>query len=180
MRVDMVVIGIDPGSRFTGWGIVSEVSGCLRLVDCGVIQPVSRNKGSFSFSERLAYIYHELCMPMKRNRVDAGAIEQVFVAQNAQSSLKLGQARGVAVAACASFGLDIFDYEPALVKKALVGTGSADKEQVAFMVKRLLNIREASWALDTTDALAVAICHLTQARLLALAARATHSATQAG
>ena len=175
----MVVIGIDPGSRFTGWGIVSETSGCLELVDCGVIQPAARKPDKLSFSERLACIYHELCMPIKRSRVDAGAIEQIFVAQNAQSSLKLGQARGVAVAACASFGLDIFDYEPAVVKKALVGTGRADKEQVAFMVKRLLNIREASWRLDTTDALAVAICHLTQARFMALAARA-RNATQAG
>ncbi len=176
----MIVIGIDPGSRFTGWGIVSETSGCMKLVDCGIITAASNKTAKVPFSERLAFIYHELCLPMKRNRVDAGAIEQIFVAQNAQSSLKLGQARGVAVAACASFGLDIFDYEPTIVKKALTGTGGATKEQVAFMVRRLLNIREASWPLDTSDALAVAICHLNQARLMALAAKTAEVATQAG
>lgn len=174
----MIVIGIDPGSRFTGWGIVAEQGSSFRLIDCGIIQTVK--SGSESFSARLAQIYHELCLPIKRNRVDAGAIEQAFVSRNAQSSLKLGQARGVAVAACASFGLDIYDYEPTFVKKTLVGSGSAEKEQVAFMVKRLLNIRDAIWPLDTSDALAVAICHLSQSRLMALAAKASQSATQAG
>lgn len=168
----MIVIGIDPGSQRTGWGIIAEESGCLRLVDCGIVRAASLRAGEATFSERLAFIYHELCLPLKRTRVDAAAIEQVFTAQNAQTALKLGQARGVAVAACASFGLDIFDYEPTLVKKSLVGTGRADKEQVAFMVCRLLNSRSATWALDTTDALAVAICHLSQARFAALTRKA--------
>lgn len=176
----MVVIGIDPGSQRTGWGIVAEISGCLRLVECGLVRAMGLNSGEASFSERLAFIYHELCQPLRRNRVDAAAIEQVFNAQNAQSALKLGQARGVAVAACASFGLEIYDYEPTAVKKSLVGSGRAEKEQVAFMVKRLLNEREMTWALDTTDALAVAISHLTQARFITLANRGRLGQTQAG
>lgn len=75
------------------------------------------------------------------------------------------------MAACAAYGLGISDYEPTLVKKSLVGTGRAEKEQVAFMVKRLLNVREADWALDTSDALGVAVCHLTMRRFAALTAR---------
>lgn len=174
----MTVIGIDPGSQRTGWGLVNEESGCLRLLDCGIVRAAGLKSGEATFSERLAFIYHELCMVLKRCRVDAAAIEQVFTAQNPQTALKLGQARGVAVAACASFGLDIFDYEPTIVKKSLVGSGRAEKEQVAFMVKRLLNVREAVWPLDTTDALAVAICHLSRARFNALVRKA--GAIQAG
>ncbi len=123
------------------------------------------------FSERLARIYRELGKVLTRCKPDEAAIEQIFTAKNATSALKLGQARGVAVAACAACGLNISDYEPTLVKKSLVGTGRAEKEQVAFMVKRLLNVREADWALDTSDALAVAVCHLTMRRFASLAAR---------
>ena len=164
----VTVIGIDPGSQRTGWGVVREVSGVLRLVDCGVVRTASAGK---EFSARLARIYHELAKVLGRCKPDEAAIEQVFTAKNAASALKLGQARGVAVAACAADGLGISDYEPTLVKKSLVGTGRAEKEQVAFMVKRLLNVREADWALDTSDALAVAVCHLTMRRFAALTAR---------
>lgn len=174
----MIVIGIDPGSQRTGWGIVTETSGVLGLVDCGLV--AARAFAGGTFSERLAYIYHELCLVLKRHRVDAAAIEQVFTAQNSQSALKLGQARGVAVAACAAFGLEIHDYEPTHVKKSLTGVGRAQKDQVAYMVSRLLNTRAAAWELDVTDALAVAICHLSQARLAALTARARIATTEAG
>ncbi len=166
------VIGIDPGSQKTGWGIVREVSGVLQLVDCGIIRTISSaavDEGSFS--RRLAKIYSELCIVIGRHTPDEAAIEQVFTARNASSALKLGQARGVAVAACAAYGLEVSDYEPTLVKKSLVGTGRAEKDQVAFMVKRLLNEKDACWPLDTTDALAVAICHLGRRRFDAMARR---------
>lgn len=159
------VIGIDPGSQRTGWGIVTESSGVLRLVDCGVVRTKSE---SGEFSSRLAFIYHSLREILARYSPDEAAIEQVFTAKNSQSALKLGQARGVAVAACAASGLRVCDLEPTMVKKSLVGSGRAEKEQVAFMVKRLLNIRTADWALDTSDALAVAICQLSMARMAAL------------
>lgn len=165
----MQVIGIDPGSRKTGWGIVADESGSLRLLDCGIIRAESVAKATFS--ERLAYIYNEICSRLSGMKLDCAAIEQVFTACNPQTALKLGQARGVAVAACAAYGLPIHDYEPNLVKKSLVGAGRAEKEQVAFMVGRLLNIREVKLPLDTTDALAVAICHLGQARYQAFASR---------
>lgn len=161
----VTVIGIDPGSRVLGWGVVREASGVLRLVDCGVVRPNTR--AETAFSARLAYIYRELAAVIGRLVPDEAAVEQVFTAKNAASALKLGQARGVAVAACAAHGLDVSDYEPRLVKKSLVGAGGADKEQVSFMVGRLLNTKP-DWALDTSDALAVAICHLTMRRFARL------------
>ena len=157
----LTVIGIDPGSRNTGWGIVCETSGVLSLIDCGVIRPPAKG----AFADRLAYIFRELRRVINLYHPSEAAIEQVFGGVNPATALKLGQARGVACAACASFDLPVSDYEPRSVKKTLVGVGGADKEQVAFMVGRLLNRRPDGWALDTTDALGVAICHLTMRRL---------------
>ena len=139
----LVVLGVDPGSQRTGWGIIAEQSGVLRLVDCGIIRTTS--SGEKEFSQRLAVIYRQLADVVGRYRV--------------------------AVAACAAHRVPVSDYEPTLVKKSVVGTGRAEKEQVAFMVRRLLNVRGEGWALDTTDALAVAICHLTMRRLKLLARR---------
>ncbi len=168
------VIGIDPGSRRTGWGIVGEKSGVLELIDCGVICTESRaGKGSDApaseFARRLAFIFSSLTAALQKYSPEEAAIEQIFAAKNTASALKLGQARGVAIAACAARDLAIFDYEPTLVKKSLVGAGRAEKEQVAFMVKRMLNVKNPDWALDTTDALALAICHLSQRRYRQLA-----------
>lgn len=165
------VVGIDPGSLRTGWGVVREVSGVLELVDCGIIRPPASAKDA-GFSDRIARIYRDLRQILARHSPTEAAIEQVFTARNAVSALKLGQARGVAVAACAGLGMAIFDYEPTLVKKSLTGSGRAEKEQVAFMVRRLLNARDADWPLDTSDALAVAICHLSQRRYRELARKA--------
>ncbi len=157
----ITVIGIDPGSRITGWGIVQEVSGVLKLVDCGAIRTASSAKAPFA--ERLAIIYTQLSKIISIHNPQEAAIEQVFTAKNAMTALKLGQARGVAVAACAQHNIAVFDYEPTLVKKSLVGTGRADKAQVAFMVGRLLNSKQDFLA-DTSDALGIAICHLTMRR----------------
>lgn len=181
------VIGIDPGSQVTGWGVVRETSGVLHLVDCGAVRttalrsaslanpaspanpsgPVAKSQARTAepadFSTRLAHIYTQLAHIVGRIQPDEAAIEQVFTAKNAATALKLGQARGVAVAACAAHGLSVSDYPPTLVKKTLVGVGRAEKSQVAFMVARLLNTK-AEWPLDTSDALAVAICHLTLRR----------------
>lgn len=163
----MLVVGIDPGSQRTGWGLVAEASGVLRLIDCGIV----RTSATDAFAERLAAIYHALRHVLIQHQPDEGAIEQVFTARNAQSALKLGQARGVAVAACASCGCPVFDYEPTAVKKVVVGVGRAEKEQVAYMVRRMLNIVADDLPLDTTDAIGVAICHLSHARLRRMTAR---------
>lgn len=160
----ITVLGIDPGSRRTGWGIVREESGILSLVACGLITTPTSASGA-SFSDRLACIYTSLRVVLQTNKADAAAIECVFTAHNPASALKLGQARGVAVAACVASGLPVYDYEATLVKQAITGTGKAEKEQVAFMVGRLLNIKTGQWKADTTDALALAICHLSRSRI---------------
>lgn len=164
------VIGIDPGSVTTGWGIIEEKSGVARLVDAGAIQ--SKGGKEKDFSIRLATIFHELCQIIACHKPTEAAVEQVFAAQNAATALKLGQARGVAIAALASYKLPIADYEPTLVKKSLVGVGRAEKSQVDFMVRQILGIPKsahADWKPDTTDALGVALCHLSMRRFKALA-----------
>ena len=155
----VTVLGIDPGSNVTGWGVVRESSGRLELVANGVL----RVRGS-SFSDRLSFIFHGLHEIIGEYRPQEAGVEQVFTAKNIMSAIKLAQARGAAVAACASFQLPVQDYEPTLVKKTLVGTGRAEKEQVAFMVARLLGRTHIEGPLDTTDALAIAVCHLTLRR----------------
>ncbi len=161
-----VVIGIDPGSVRTGWGVVRQESGGFRLVDCGIIL-TKAGAGGAEFSARLARIYRELVECLRRTRPQEAAIEQVFQYKNAASALKLGQARGVAVAACASLAIPVSDLAPTLVKQTVVGTGRAEKEQVAFMVKRMLGLGHEELPLDTTDALGIAITHLVQRRFKA-------------
>ena len=161
------ILGIDPGLRITGFGIIEKHGNQLRYVASGCIKSNDKQ----SLPERIATLFAGISEVIATYRPDQAAVEKVFVNVNPQSTLKLGQARGVAVAACAAHGLSISDYEPTLVKKSLVGTGRAEKEQVAFMVQRLLNVKNANWALDTSDALAVAVCHLTVRRFAALAGK---------
>lgn len=164
MSQSVTVIGIDPGSRNTGWGVVRESSGVLQLVDCGVIRPPLAGE----FAARLGVIFKELYGVLIRLHPDEASVEQVFTAKNAATALKLGQARGAAIAACAAHDLPVRDYEPTVIKKALVGVGGADKAQVSFMVGRVLGVKP-DWAVDTGDALAAAICHLTYRRFERLA-----------
>ncbi len=164
MSESITVIGIDPGSRNTGWGVVRETSGVLSLVDCGVIRPPLQG----AFSERLGFIFRELSNVLIRLKPDEASVEQVFTAKNAATALKLGQARGAAIAALAAHGLSVRDYEPTVIKKSLVGVGGAEKSQVSFMVGKMLGVRP-DWAVDTGDALAAAICHLTVRRFERLA-----------
>lgn len=164
MSESITVIGIDPGSRNTGWGVVRETSGVLSLVDCGVIRPPLQGE----FSERLGFIFRELSNVLIRLKPDEASVEQVFTAKNAVTALKLGQARGAAIAALAAHGLSVRDYEPTVIKKSLVGVGGAEKSQVSFMVGKMLGVRP-DWAVDTGDALAAAICHLTVRRFERLA-----------
>ncbi len=158
-RNETVALGIDPGSNLTGWGVVREISGKLELLGCGAL----RVKGDV-FSDRLCAIYHGLCGILKEYQPSEAGIEQVFASKNVMSTIKLAQARGVAVSACAEFGIPVMDYEPTLVKKTIVGTGRAEKEQVAFMVSRLLGGAAIKGPLDVTDAVAIAVCHLTLRR----------------
>jgi crossover junction endodeoxyribonuclease RuvC len=150
----VTVLGIDPGSQCLGWGIVREVSGIVRLVDCGTVRPKS-----VVFEQRLGEIFCSLAAVIKKYAPDEAAVENVFVQKNVLSALKLGQARGAAIAACAAAELPVIGYEPPVIKKSLVGTGRAEKSQVSFMVGHILGVKP-TWAVDTGDALGCAICHL--------------------
>ena len=159
-----IILGIDPGSRTTGYGLINAVGNKLEYVDCGCIKTTAD-----SLPERLKTIFTELDEIIARSSPQQVAIEEVFMGKNAASALKLGQARGTAMAACLSHDLPIAEYSVRKVKQAVVGAGAAEKTQVQHMVKALLKI-SANIAEDAADALAVAICHAhTEASLIRMA-----------
>lgn len=157
----MKIIGIDPGSRITGYGIL-EVEN-LKLMTClegGAIRLLET-----SFPKRLGQLFTRLRAVIEHHQPTVMAIEQVFVHQNVQSALKLGHARGVAIAAASLSGLPVFEYAPRLVKKTVVGYGAAEKHQVQQMVRVVLNLNKLPQA-DCADALAIALCHAYHVPLL--------------
>lgn len=150
----MKLIGLDPGLGCTGWGVVSAEGNRLGHVANGQI----RTDAGSPIAERLAALAAELRAVLDEHAPEAAAIEEVFVNTNAQSTLKLGQARGVLMLVLAEAGLAVGEYAPRLIKKAVVGTGGADKRQIQAMVKVLLPGATIAGA-DAADALAVAIAH---------------------
>ncbi len=148
------IIGIDPGSRITGYGVVEVVGKNLVYVTSGCIRT-----GTGTIPERLGEIYEGVTTLISDYKVQELAIEEVFLARNPSSALKLGQARGVAIAAAVTNGLPVFEYAARSVKQAVVGTGRAAKPQVQHMVKVLLQLGGVP-AEDAADALAIAICHV--------------------
>lgn len=153
------ILGIDPGSRITGFGVIEAEGGRSRYIASGTIHAEGR-----AFPLRLRHIFEQVSEVVANYRPDALAIEEVFVHRNVDSALKLGQARGAAICACITRDLEVAEYSPREVKLAVVGTGAASKEQVQFMVRALLSL-QGRLALDASDALAVALCH-GQQRLL--------------
>ena len=152
----MTIFGIDPGSQRTGYGCVERVGSRHRLVICGTLSgPLHA-----TFPDKLNAIHEGLAVLLSQHRPDCVAIEGVFHARNARSALKLGQARGVALLAASEAGLPVVEYAPAAIKRAVVGYGRAEKQQVQQMVKLLLGLDAAPAPHDVADALAVAICHL--------------------
>jgi crossover junction endodeoxyribonuclease RuvC len=156
----MRIIGIDPGSRITGYGVIDHEGNRLVHVDNGAI--FTDSNGDFPL--RLLQIYRGLAEIIDRYRPQTMAVENIFFATNVQSALKLGQARGVAIVAGANAGLAVHEYTALQVKQAVVGNGRAAKEQVQKMLKVLLNLPEIAQQ-DASDALAVAVCHAHSARL---------------
>ena len=148
------IIGIDPGLRNVGWGLIRAEGSRLVYVACGSIVTQS----SLSLAERLAEIHRGLTSLIEQHRPDEAAVEETFVNRDPQSALKLGQARGVALAAPALLGLVVAEYAANVVKKTIVGVGHAEEAQVAMMVKMLLPACEIA-SPDAADALAVAITH---------------------
>ncbi len=147
------ILGIDPGSRITGFGIIDADGSRMHLVAAGCIRSVADD-----FPARLKIVYEGMLEVVSQYLPEVIAIEQVFVHKNADSALKLGQARGAAICAGLARELPVYEYATRQVKQALVGTGGAAKEQVQHMVKILLNFR-GELPLDASDALAVAVCH---------------------
>lgn len=155
----MIVIGIDPSLTCTGWGVVAKSGSRLTHIANGQV----RTDAAQPLAERLVTLDRELADVILAHRPDAGAVEEVFVNVNPQSTLKLGQARGVCLLALARAGLPVSEYATRLVKKAIVGTGGAEKAQVQAMLKVLLPGVKLAGA-DAADALAVAITHANMMR----------------
>ncbi len=151
----MIVLGIDPGSRITGYGIVEKAGNRLVHIDNGAI---FTDKAT-DFPGRLKKIFDGLLEVITRYRPDQVAIENIFFSTNPQSALKLGQARGAAIVAAVHCCLPVAEYTALQVKQAVVGQGKAEKEQVQKMIRALLGLPEIAQA-DASDALAVAICHI--------------------
>jgi len=150
------IFGIDPGSERTGYGCVESDGRRHVLLVCGAVAAPPGD----TFPNRLARIHSELSALLTSYHPDCVAIENLFHAANVRSALKLGHARGVAMLAAVEAGCDVVEYTPAEIKRAVVGYGRAEKQQVGQMVKLLLGLRAAPTPHDAADALAVAICHL--------------------
>jgi crossover junction endodeoxyribonuclease RuvC len=152
----MVILGVDPGTLVTGYGVVKHTVNTTRVLACGVV----RNGSAKSMPERLKAIFTKLSEVIEKYQPDEFAIETSFYSKNAQSAMKLGHARGVSLLAAANQDIPTSEYSPREVKKAVVGSGAASKEQVRFMVKTLLKMKSSPALYDSSDALAVALCHL--------------------
>ncbi len=153
----MIILGIDPGLRTTGWGVIDQQGSRLRHLGHGVVKSDSAD----DLAQRLVQLHDGLTLVLREWQPNACAVEETFVNKNPGSTLKLGQARGVALLVPALLGVPVFEYAPNHIKKAVVGVGHADKTQVHAMVSRLLPGAKSASS-DAADALAVAICHAHQ------------------
>jgi crossover junction endodeoxyribonuclease RuvC len=155
----MIVLGVDPGSKVTGYGLVEKKNSEMTCIHSGHIAP----SGRIPFYDRIHFIFQSTLEILERYRPEEMAIEDLFYAKNVKSSLKLGHARGAVLIAAVHCDVKIFEYSPLEIKKSVVGYGRATKEQVRSMVKVILKLKDIP-NLDTSDALAAAICHLNWAR----------------
>jgi len=161
----VVILGIDPSSTSTGYGLVEFGRRTSTYIDCGCIRPRPKTQ----FEDRLVYIYEHLAELLRERRPDEVAIESSFYGKDADAAAKLGEARGVIRLAVRQAGLEASFYSPAEVKKAVVGSGQATKEQVQFMVASMMRLKEPPRPLDASDALAIALCHAHQATARSMA-----------
>jgi crossover junction endodeoxyribonuclease RuvC len=156
----MTVLGVDPGLRVTGWGVVCAEGGSYRAAASGTIAAPT----DFPTEARLHHIFSELCEIVARWRPEAVAVEDPFVAENARSAFAIGEARAVALLAAAQAGVPVVPYAPAEVKLAVTGYGRSDKAQVQELVRVQLGLDETPAPADAADALAVALCHHLKSR----------------
>jgi len=157
----MRVMGIDPGSNCTGFGIVEEIKGDLHAVHWSSVRSTSKH----TFSDRLKRIYDELVLAIEKFQPDVVVVEDLFYATNVKTIIKLAQTRGVILLAAINCGIELAEYSPLEIKQSVVGYGRADKNQVRDMVTVLLKLKEKPEPFDASDALAVAICHIHNAGL---------------
>jgi len=160
----LLVLGIDPGTAITGYGLVEEGDE-LELIACGVIT----TPAGVPLPERLLTIHRQLSEVIRRYQPEAVAIEELFFSKNVRTAMSVGHARGVILLAAAQAGLPIYEYKPSEVKQAVVGYGAATKEQMQEMVRLLLDLEEVPTPDDAADAVAIAVCHLHSAHLRYLA-----------
>jgi crossover junction endodeoxyribonuclease RuvC len=174
-EVSMRILGIDPGSAATGFGVVDSEAGKLIHVAHGTLRPLQRS----SMAERLHYLHRSVGEVVRDHAPDAVVVEQIFVSASARSALVLGQARGVALAAVGAAGRAVIEYSASRIKLAVTGNGRAGKAQVQNMVRRLLELDRPP-ARDAADALAAAICHANAGRIGALTQEIRLPAKRAG
>ncbi len=151
----MIILGVDPGTNYTGFGVIKAHKNAFTKIVNGLIKLPS-NK---SLTEKLEIIYSELDKLIKLHKPDEFAIETAFYGKNVQSAMKIGYARGVSLLAAIHNKIPTSEYSPREVKKSVVGNGAASKQQVSFMIKSLLDIKNAKMRFDESDALAIALCH---------------------
>ncbi|MCC7054046.1 MAG: crossover junction endodeoxyribonuclease RuvC [Gemmatimonadaceae bacterium] len=157
----MLILGIDPGTAVTGFGVVrGEGVGAATLVECGVLRTSPRH----GLPDRLCELFDGVTALLERHRPDAVAVESIFYARNVRTTITLGHARGVLLLAAAKAALPIHEYPPAEIKKAITGTGAATKEQVQYMVKTLLRLKTVPSPNDAADGVAAALTCLLTAR----------------
>lgn len=151
----MIILGVDPGTAITGYGVIGYSKNTFRVYEYGCV----RTDSGMELSRRLGLLYSGLEEVIKRSQPDHFAIEDLFFNKNAKTALAVGHGRGVAMLAAVRSGIPVYEYTPLQVKQAVVGNGRAVKQQVEFMIAALLGIREKLRPDDVADALAVAVCH---------------------
>ncbi|MBO8136531.1 MAG: crossover junction endodeoxyribonuclease RuvC [Desulfotomaculum sp.] len=151
----MLIMGVDPGTAITGYGVIEYTGSDFKLVECGAV----RTRAELPLYKRLHTLYTDLTELISYHKPDQYAVEELFFNKNTRTALAVGHARGVALLAGANAGLDVFEYTPLQVKQSVVGYGRAEKKQVQYMVKTMLNLLQVPKPDDAADALAVAICH---------------------
>lgn len=151
----MILLGIDPGSAVTGFGIIRQTGSKLELIDFGII----RTKKNDTLAQKLKTIYDGVVEIIEKSKPDQMAIENVFYSENIRTALVIGHARGVAMLAAINRQIPVAEYSPREIKQSVVGNGAAAKEQVSYMVKKILNLKGTPQPADASDALGIAICH---------------------
>ena len=163
----LTILGVDPGYAIFGWGVIKYQASLHRLVDCGIVV----TEKDEPLSERLKAIYEGLTKIIGKYKPDVSAIEELFFNSNQKTAIKVGEARGAAVLACANAGIQVYEYTPLQIKQALTGYGRAEKHQVQEMVRQILGLERAPRPDDAADAVAAAICHANSSGYIGLVSR---------